>query len=74
MSRSSYAGDPRWMTARFKSTCPKCDGPITKGSQIWYYPKGKLAYCQPCGEPDARVFNAAVDDEDFYNSQFRGGR
>ena len=71
---SSYAGDPRWLTARYNSTCHKCDGPIKKGSQIWWYPKGKIAYCEPCGQSDARVFNAAVEDEDFYNSQFRGGR
>ena len=71
-SRSSYAGDPRWLTARFSSTCGKCDKQMPKGSQIWWYPKNKMAYCESCGESDSRVFDAAVADEDFMNSQFRG--
>lgn len=74
MRRSSYAGDPRWLTARYSSTCSKCDEPIKKGTQIWWYPNGKVAYCATCGETDSRVFDAAVEDEDFMNSQFRGGR
>lgn len=73
MRRSSYVGDPRWMTARYSSTCSKCDGSIKKGTQIWWYPKGRIAYCESCGETDARVFDAAVADEDFMNNQFRGG-
>jgi len=72
MNRSSYAGDPRWMTARFGSQCHKCDGEIKRGSQIWFYPKGRLAYCETCGVPDSKVFDAAVADEDFMNRGFRG--
>lgn len=65
-----YRNDPRWLFARYSGTCRKCEGRIRKGDRAWYYPKGKHIYCEPCGEPQAREFESAVADEDFYNSRY----
>ena len=60
-----YAGDPRWITARFDSRCKQCGADIRKGGRLLYYPNGKAAYCEPCGEPRSREFAAAAADEAF---------
>ena len=59
-----YSLDPRWMTARFSSTCSKCDQPIAKGADIFYYPNGKRALCKTCGDDVSREFAAMAFDED----------
>jgi hypothetical protein len=62
-----YAGDPRWITAKFNSKCHKCGLAIVKGGNVWYYPGPKYAMCdrQDCGKQAARNFNAAIQDEVF---------
>jgi transcription elongation factor Elf1 len=66
---SHYKGDPKWIEAKFNSTC-SCGRAIKKGEQIFYYPKGKVAFCSDCGQSRSAEFQSAVQDEDFYNSQY----
>jgi len=65
---AQYRDDPRWLTARF-GTCEKCGVSIT-GKQAFYYPKGKHIYCEACGEPMSREFEAMAQDEAAYASQY----
>lgn len=65
-----YNNDPKWLTARFNSTCVKCKNTIKKGTEIFYYPKTKAVFCEACAEIESKSFDAIVQDEDFYNSQF----
>jgi hypothetical protein len=65
---SHYKNDPYWITARF-GECEECRAPL-KEKRAFYYPKGKHIYCEDCGGLRAAEFTAAVQDEDFYNSQY----
>jgi hypothetical protein len=65
----TYARDPYWTDARFRSVC-KCGQVIYKGDRIFYYPATKTALCPKCSEKASNEFAAAVQDEDFYNSQY----
>jgi hypothetical protein len=62
-----YSGDPKWLTARFDSTCRKCGKRIKRGESIFYYPTGKVTYCAgECGKAASRDFEAAAFDESVY--------
>ncbi len=63
--RRSYKGDPRWITARFKSKCTGCDAPISKGDSAFYFPNGKSLYGDKCGcgRDQSASFDAAAFDE-----------
>ncbi len=64
-----YAGDPRWLTARFVSKCT-CGKSIRKGERIFYFPTTRTALCQqPCGEKAAAEFYAGAADEAFATGQ-----
>ena len=67
---SRYSADPYWTKARYPSTCVRCGRDITKGAQIFYYPKGKKVYCdsEGCGKACSREFQAAAQDEEAYNA------
>ena len=57
---------PRWIDARFASTC-SCGHKIQKGESILYMPQSKTAKCKSCGEQeerdrDARAFDEVVAD------------
>ena len=43
-----YQGDPRWVTLRHAGKCSKCGASLAKGSEAFYYPKGKHAYGATC--------------------------
>ena len=64
-----YRGDPYWTTAKFSSRCRNCGKQISKGDNIFYYPKGKSVYCdsEGCGGQESRSFEAAVFDESVYH-------
>jgi hypothetical protein len=62
--RSSYVGDPRWLTAKYAGKCAKCGEPIAKGERIFYYPKGKATYSGECAAACDRDFESARFDED----------
>jgi hypothetical protein len=64
-----YAGDPRWIEARYDGTCAKCSGPVKVGERALWYPNGRKLYCAPCGEPAHARFHAEVADELAYNGQ-----
>ena len=80
MSRyfQSQRGDPYWLQARFASDC-SCGAPITKGARIFYYPRGKTALCEKCGEKAHAEFASTAADEAFESgnrsssSEFFGG-
>ena len=61
-----YSGDPRWIAARFDSSCARCGGRIAKGEMALWYPQAKQVYCKeldPCGPAHHRDFQAAKMDD-----------
>ena len=62
-----YNNDPRWIQARYNSTC-SCGHEVFTGQNIYYYPKGHKALCEQCGEQAERDFMAMAQDEDMYNN------
>ena len=56
-----YAGDPRWITARF-GHCAKCNKPLA-GKRAAYFPNGNICYCEDCGRPIMAQFHAEAFDE-----------
>jgi len=63
-----YRNDPRSMTAKFKSTCSKCQRPIPKDSKMYYWPASKTAMHEACGETDYNQFLLSKADEEMYNN------
>lgn len=63
-----YIGDPRWITARFDSQ-GACGHSIKRGERIFYYPNGRKAFCEKCGEPASARFVAEAQDEAMISSQ-----
>ena len=63
-----YRGDPRWITAKYAGKCHRCGEGIDRGSEAFYYPKGKQLYGKGCGCGDAewRSFESARCDEEVY--------
>jgi hypothetical protein len=41
----TYENDPRMITAKFNSVCSKCGCSIKKGTQIYYWPSDRKAFC-----------------------------
>lgn len=64
-----YAGDPYWLRAKFPGSCSRCKKEIKRGDRIFYYPKTKDVFCDgdPCGAAESRSFEAAAQDEFYYN-------
>jgi len=52
-NRRYVNSDPYWLAARFGSVCT-CGKAIRKGDRIFYFPKGKRAFCEPCGKVEER--------------------
>ena len=42
--RASRTSEPRWITARFDSTCPDTGKTIRKGENCLYYPDARKTY------------------------------
>jgi len=61
----TYKNDPRELSARFPSKCPKCGKTISKGDRIAYWPATKTALCWECGESDLRKCLAECAAEDM---------
>ena len=72
--RSSYAGDPRWITTRRPGACKKCHGEIRKDEDAFWWPKTKRIECSECGQESSARFEMEVADEDFMNRGFMGRR
>jgi len=64
-----YSGDPYWLRAKFSSCCSRCKKEINRGDRIFYYPRTKDVFCSggSCGGAESRSFEAAAQDEYFYN-------
>jgi hypothetical protein len=62
----SYKGDPKWIRARFNSTC-RCGKQIRAGEDILYWPYNRSLQCHNCGEPAWQRFLSEAADEDVYN-------
>lgn len=64
-----YSGDPYWLRAKFSSSCSRCKTQIMKGDKIFYFPRTKDVFCSAdlCGGAESRSFEAAAQDEFFYN-------
>ena len=62
-----YSRDPRWIIAKFASSCGGCDRRISKGEDIFYYPMGKRAYGGQCGcgGNASRDFASTIASEDY---------
>ena len=63
-----YAGDPRWITTRYRGTCAHCAGPIPKGAAAYYYPRTRDLFCNKasCGQAEAVDFVSHAMDEEAY--------
>ena len=70
MRSSKYSGDPRQITAKFKSNCHTCGLPIEKGTTIIYWPNGNKAGHLACDQADYLNSLASFADEDRMNSYF----
>lgn len=58
----TYRNDPYWTTARFDSI--DAEGkPVSKGTRIFYFPKGKQVFQGESAERESRAFEAAKFDE-----------
>jgi hypothetical protein len=71
--KNFYKGDPHWTTAKFPGRCTRCGKKINRGDRIFYYPRGKVVYCDApgCGGSAERDFLTMAEAEDYYAS---GGR
>jgi hypothetical protein len=73
MAALRFAGDPRWITARYSTRCSRCTVPINKGDNAFYYPGSKTIYCAgECGQTESNNFNSYADDDDSMFGQFSG--
>jgi hypothetical protein len=66
-SGQTYAGDPRQISARFDSSCSKCNCKLKKGDEIFYWPSNRKAYCFTCGESDYLQFLSSKADEEVFH-------
>lgn len=57
--KNYYANDPRWITAKYNSTC-FCGKEIKKGDRCYYYPSGKKVACEDCGHKNEMEL---IDDD-----------
>jgi len=62
-----YSNDPREITAKFQSSCCKCNLKIKKGTLIYYWPSSRKMYCTSCGEAPYRQFISSAADEEVYS-------
>ena len=64
------AEGPRFMSAKFTSSCPVCGAAINKGDQICYESRQATCMADACGAQRKRDIEAADFDERQYASQF----
>jgi hypothetical protein len=64
-----YSNDPRWIKARFEGFC-HCGKAIKRGELILYFPNGRRALCEACGQPAYNRFLGEVQDEAMMNGPF----
>lgn len=64
--RSSYAGDPRWITAKYAGIDAQ-GTPFRKGEEVFYFPNGRKIYAGAAGVEASKRFESERADEDVYN-------
>lgn len=71
MRSNYYSNDPKWIIAKFPSTC-QCGASIKRGDSVFYFPSEKLASCagENCGKQQSRDFDAAKFDECAHGGNF----
>ena len=62
---------PFWMTSKFGGVCSRCQEPIKKGEQIFYYPADRTVLCagDNCGKQAERDLAADDFDQAMYSYQ-----
>ena len=65
-----FKNDPRHTTAKFNSTCAKCNKGIKKGESMYYFPATREGFCESCGKASYDAFVASAIDEDLYNGRY----
>lgn len=67
---SFVRGDPFWMKAKFAGKCSgtNCNDTISKGQDIFYYPKTKSVFVGKCADSNYRDYriHASSEDGDMY--------
>jgi heme oxygenase len=63
-----YNNDPRKMTAKYSSNCPKSKAVLKKDTTIYYWSSSREAFCPACCcETEYRRFLSLAADEDAMN-------
>jgi hypothetical protein len=72
MRTNYYSNDPKWINAKFDSTCSCCKGKVKRGDSVFYNPSSKSVSCASdnCGKQESRDFDAAKFDECVYSGGF----
>ena len=65
-TKSSYTGDPHWITARFDGVDVN-QVQFRRGDRVFYFPRGKHIYAGAAGEAASQRFESERADEDVYN-------
>ena len=63
-----YAGDPRWIEARYPGNCRSCGSPFARGERVLYWPRRGAVSCGVCGEVEAGRLAEAFDEEQLGGS------
>lgn len=72
MKTNYYSNDPKWISAKFDSSCSCCKRAVKRGNQVFYNPSSRTVSCdaEECGKQESRDFDAAKFDECQYGGNF----
>lgn len=62
--RRGRRSNPRWLTVRYAGTCAKCEAPVPKGSEAFYYPDSRAIYCPEHSEAAAADYSTMTQYEE----------
>ncbi len=65
-TKSSYAGDPRWITAKYAGIDAGGTA-FSKGDRVFYFPSTRGIYSGQAGLDASNRFESERADEDVYN-------
>jgi len=65
----TYRDDPYWTTAKFDSIDAEGNR-VTKGTRIFYFPKGRKVYQGESAERESARFEAEKFDEAMYSGNW----
>ncbi len=64
--RGRRNANPRWLTVRYAGTCAKCNAPVPKGSDAFYYPSTRSVYCPEHSEEASADYSTMTQYEEGY--------